>query len=173
MVKDRGFFMRTFHEFCEIKKNILNESDLDHYAQISDEALDNAYHYGRSKQGSFGYEANKGSAKFALDLMKTGETDIEMIADAIHKGWNVAAQSFVENPDQFDDRKNETAKFQKKFPDKSPEEIAQEVDALIQKKRTQRALLMKQNYDQLSEEEKEKDRVVARALLQAYQAENE
>ena len=165
--------MRTFHEFFETKKNILNENDLDHYAQISDEALDNAYHYGRSKPGTFGYEANKGSAKFALDLIKTGVTNIELISDAIHKGWNVAAQAFVKNPDQFDDRKNETAKLQEKFPDKSPEEIAQEVDALIQKKRTQRALLMKQNYAQLSEEEKEKDRVVARALLQAYQAENE
>jgi len=160
--------MRTFHEFFETKKNILNESDLDHYAQISDEALDNAYHYGRSKPGTFGYEANKGSAKFALDLIKTGVTDIELISDAIHDGWNVVAQAFVKNPDQFDDRKNETAKLQEKFPDKSPEEIAQEVDALIQKKKTQRALLMKQNYAQLSEEEKEKDRVVARALLNAY-----
>ena len=122
--------MRTFHEFFETKKNVLNENDLDHYAQISDEALDNAYHYGRSKPGTFGYKANKESARFALDLIKTGVTNIELISNAIHKGWNVAAQSFVENPDQFDDRKNETAKFQKKFPDKSPEEIAQEVDAL-------------------------------------------
>ena len=160
--------MRTFHEFFETKKNILNENDLDHYAQISDEALDNAYHYGRSKPGTFGYEANKGSAKFALDLIKTGVTNIELISDAIHDGWNVAAQAFVKNPDQFDDRKNETAKLQEKFPNKSPEEIAKEVDALIQKKKTQRALLMKQNYAQLSEEEKEKDRVVARALLDAY-----
>jgi hypothetical protein len=160
--------MLTFHEFFETKKNILNENDLDHYAQISDEALDNAYHYGRSKPGTFGYEANKGSAKFALDLIKTGVTDIELISDAIHDGWNVVAQAFVKNPDQFDDRKNETAKLQEKFPDKSPEEIAQEVDALIQKKKTQRALLMKQNYAQLSEKEKEKDRVVARALLDAY-----
>jgi hypothetical protein len=160
--------MRTFHEFFETKKNILNENDLDHYAQISDEALDNAYHYGRSKPGTFGYKANKESAKFALDLIKTDVTDIELISDAIHDGWNVVAQAFVKNPDQFDDRKNETAKLQKKFPDKSPEEIAQEVDALIQKKKTQRALLMKQNYAQLSEEEKEKDRVVAKALLNAY-----
>ena len=39
--------------------------------------------------------------------------------------------------------------------------------ALIEKKRAQRANLMKVNYAQLPEDEKEKDRVVARALLKA------
>jgi len=136
--------MRTFHEFCEIKKNVLNESDLDHYAQISDEALDNAYHYGRSKQGTFGYEANKGSAKFALDLMKKGVTDIEMIADAIHKGWASVATT-------YDDP----------------------IYAVKPEKKANRLKLADTHYSELSEEEKEKDRVVARALLQAYQAENE
>jgi hypothetical protein len=125
--------MRTFHEFCEIKKNVLNESDLDHYAQISDEALDNAYHYGRSKPGTFGYEANKGSAKFAL----------EKIADAIHKGWASVATT-------YDDP----------------------IYAVKPEKKANRLNLADTHYSQLSEEEKEKDRVVARALLQAYQAEN-
>ena len=136
--------MRTFHEFCEIKKNILNESDLDHYAQISDEALDNAYHYGRSKPGTFGYEANKGSAKFALDLMKTGETDIEMIADVYQKGW-ASVETTQDDP----------------------------IYAVKPEKKANRLNLADTHYSQLSEEEKEKDRVVARALLQAYQAENE
>ena len=76
-------------------------------------------------------------------------TDIEQISDAIHQGWNTTAQAFVQNPDQFDD----TAKLRQ----------AGKLEAKLQ----QRANLMKQNYAQLPEEEKEKDRVVARALLQA------
>jgi hypothetical protein len=55
----------------------------------------------------------------------------------------------VQAPEQFDD----TEKLRQ----------AGKLDAKIQ----QRAQLMKQNYAQLPEEEKEKDRVVARALLQA------
>jgi hypothetical protein len=76
-------------------------------------------------------------------------TDIEAISDAIHKGWNTTAQAFVQDPEQFDD----TAKLA----------AAGKLEAKLQ----QRAQLMKQNYAQLPEEEKEKDRVVARALLQA------
>mgnify|MGYP003335821898 FL=1 len=137
-------------------------------ATISDEALDNAYHYGRSTPGnSFGWQANLKSAEFAKKAIDSGIKDIEQISDAIHRGWNVTAQAFVKNPDQFDDRKIETAKRQMKEPNKSPEEIAKEVDALIEKKRAQRANLMKVNYAQLPEDEKEKDRVVARALLKA------
>lgn len=131
--------MRTFHEFFETKKNILNENDLDHYAQISDEALDNAYHYGRSKPGTFGYEANKESAKFALDLIKTGVTDIELISDAIHKGWASVATT-------YDDP----------------------IYTVKPEKKENRLKLANTHYIQLSEEEKEKDRVVARALLDAY-----
>ena len=119
-------------------------------ATISDEALDNAYHYGRSSPGNtFGWQANLKSAQFAKQMIDKGITDIEAISDAIHKGWNVTAQAFVQNPQQFDD----TAKLQ----------AAGKLEAKLQ----QRAELMKKNYSQLPEEEKEKDRVVARALLQA------
>jgi hypothetical protein len=117
--------------------------DLDHYAQISDEALDNAYHYGRSKPGSFGYEANKGSAKYALNLIQNGEDDIEKIADAIHKGWSSVATT-------YDDP----------------------VYATKPEKKVNRIKLAETPYSNLSEEEKEKDRVVARALLNAYRQEN-
>ena len=89
------------------------------------------------------------SAQFAKQMIDKGVTDIEAISDAIHKGWNVTAQAFVQNPEQFDD----TAKLQ----------AAGKLEAKLQ----QRAQLMKQNYAQLPDEEKEKDRVVARALLQA------
>ena len=119
-------------------------------ATISDEALDNAYHYGRSTPGNtFGWQANLKSAQYAKQMIDKGVTDIEAISDAIHKGWNVTAQAFVQNPQQFDD----TAKLQ----------AAGKLEAKLQ----QRAELMKKNYSQLPEEEKEKDRVVARALLQA------
>ena len=137
-------------------------------ATISDAALDAAYGYGRSTPGNtFGWQANMKSAAYAKQMIDQGVTDIEAISDAIHKGWNVTAQAFVQNPDQFDDRKNQTANLQKEFPDLSPEEIAQKVEAIIEKKRAQRDTLMKQNYAQLSDGEKEKDRVVARALLAA------
>ena len=124
-------------------------------ATISDEALDNAYHYGRSTPGnSFGWQANLKSAAYAKQMIDKGVTDIEAISDAIHKGWNVTAQAFVQNPDQFDD----TEKLRQ----------AGKLDAKLQ----QRAKLMKINYAQLDNEEQEKDRVVARALLQAIRGEH-
>ena len=73
-------------------------------ATVSDEALDNAYHYGRSTPGhSFGWQANLKSAAYAKHMIDKGVTDIEAISDAIHKGWNVTAQAFVQNPAQFSD----------------------------------------------------------------------
>ena len=119
-------------------------------ATISDEALDKAYGYGRSSPGNtFGWQANLMSAAYAKKMIDAGVTDIEKISDAIHKGWNVTAQKFVQNPDQFDD----TEKLRQ----------AGKLEAKLQ----QRAKLMKINYAQLDNEEQEKDRVVARALLQA------
>jgi GH24 family phage-related lysozyme (muramidase) len=118
-------------------------------ATISDEALDRAYHYGRSSPGNtFGWQANLKSAAFAKKIIDSGVTDIEKISDAIHRGWNVTAQAFVKDPMQFDDSKT----------------MAQEK---LQAKLAQREKLMTQKYAQLPEDEKEKDRVVARALLQA------
>ena len=123
-------------------------------AAISDTALDQAYGYGRSTPGNtFGWQANMKSAAYAKQMIDQGVTDIEAISDAIHKGWNTTAQAFVQDPKQFDD----TAKLA----------AAGKLEAKLQ----QRAQLMKQNYAQLPEEEKEKDRVVARALLQAIRGE--
>jgi hypothetical protein len=123
-------------------------------ATISDAALDDAYGYGCSTPGNtFGWQANLKSAAYAKQMIDQGVTDIEAISDAIHKGWNTTAQAFVQNPEQFDD----TAKLA----------AAGRLEAKLQ----QRAQLMKQNYAQLPEEEKEKDRVVARALLQAIRGE--
>ena len=118
-------------------------------ATISDAALDTVYHYGRSQPGNtFGWQANLKSAAFAKQIIDAGVADIEKISDAIHKGWNVTAQAFVKNPMMFDDSKI-----------MAPEKL--------QAKIAQRQKLMTQQYAQLPEEEKEKDRVVARAMLQA------
>jgi len=125
-------------------------------ATISDTALDQSYGYGRSTPGNtFGWQANLKSAAYAKQMIDQGVTDIEAISDAIHKGWNTTAQAFVQDPEQFDD----TAKLA----------AAGKLEAKLQ----QRAQLMKQNYSQLPEEEKEKDRVVARALLQAIRGEQQ
>jgi hypothetical protein len=115
-----------------------------------------SYGYGRSTPGNtFGWQANLKSAAYAKQMIDQGVTDIEAISDAIHKGWNTTAQAFVQNPEQFDD----TAKLA----------AAGKLEAKLQ----QRAQLMKQNYGQLPEDEKEKDRVVARALLQAIRGEQQ
>lgn len=119
-------------------------------AMISDEALDRAYGYGRSQPGNtFGWQANLKSAAYAKKMIDSGVTDIEAISDAIHKGWNVTAQAFVQNPDQFADTEKLRAAGK------------------LEAKLDQRAKLMRQDYAQLADEEKEKDRVVARALLQS------
>lgn len=133
--------------------DIINESaslGIDQLAAISDKALDDAYHYGRSSPGNtFGWQANLKSAEFAKKAIESGVTDIEQIADAIHKGWNITAKAFVQNPDQFDDTEKLKAAGK------------------LEAKLAQREKLMNIPYAQLSDEEQEKDRVVARALLSA------
>jgi hypothetical protein len=135
--------------------DLLNEStnlSIEQLATISDKALDDAYHYGRSTPGNtFGWQANLKSAEFAKKAIESGVTDIEQIADAIHKGWNVTARAFVQNPEQFDDTEKLRAAGK------------------LEAKLAQREKLMNINYAQLPDEEQEKDRVVARALLQAMQ----
>jgi hypothetical protein len=133
--------------------DIINESaglSIDQLATISDKALDDAYHYGRSTpSNTFGWQANLKSAEFAKKVIDSGITDIEAIADAIHKGWNVTAKAFVSNPDQFDDTEKLKA------------------SGKLEAKLAQREKLMNIDYTQLPDEEQEKDRVVARALLSA------
>ena len=134
----------------EAEKGANQQLSIQQLATISDEALDNAYHYGRSSPGNtFGWQANLKSAAYAKQVIDNGVTDIEAISDAIHKGWNVTAKAFVQNPDQFDDTEKLKA--------------AGKLEAKLQ----QRAKLMNIGYNQLPDDEQEKDRVVARALLQA------
>ena len=112
-------------------------------AKITDKALDDAYHYGISTPGnSFGWLANIESVKAAKRLINQGETDIEKISYAIHDGWNITAKA------------DGAGKLILDTP--TPEE-----------KKSKRMVLANKTYDQLPEDEKEKDRVVARALLNA------
>ena len=129
--------MRMFINLVESAQSV------EQLAHISDAALDDAYHYGRSTPGAnFGWLANIESAKAAKRLIDAGETDIEKISDAIHDGWNITAIADYKGQLQLDSP--------------TPDE-----------KKAKRAKLAQQSYSQLPEEEKEKDRVVARALLKA------
>jgi len=160
--KHQEWILKTFIPW--VQKTIGQQSVAEGMAQlsvqqlatVSDQALDNAYHYGRSTPGNtFGWQANLKSAEFAKRMIDAGETDIEKISDAIHQGWNVTARAFVKNPDQFDDTEKLRA--------------AGKLDAKLQ----QREKLMNVGYGQLPDDEQEKDRVVARALLQAIKGDQD
>lgn len=141
---------------CEKIKESADQLNVQQLATISDEALDKAYGYGRSSPGNtFGWQANLKSAAYAKQMIDKGVTDIEAISDAIHKGWNVTAKAFVQNPGQFDDTEKLKA--------------AGKLEAKLQ----QREKLMNIEYGQLPDDEKEKDRVVARALLQALKGQQD
>ena len=143
----------SFKEFVENRnfmENMESNLNIQQLATISDKALDDAYKYGRSTPGNtFGWQANLKSAEFAKKIIDSGVVDIEKIGEAIHDGWNVTAKAFVQNPDQFDD----TEKLR----------LAGKLEAKL----AQREKLMNTGYMQLPDDEKEKDRVVARALLAA------
>ena len=122
----------------------LNESfTVNQLATITDKALDNAYHYGISTPGNnFGWLANIESVKAAKKLIDSGERDIETISYAIHDGWNIIAKADSNGELTLDKP--------------TPED-----------KKQKRLALSKKSYDELSEEDKEKDRVIARVLLKS------
>jgi len=122
----------------------LSESiSIEELATISDKALHDRYHFPLSTPGkSFGWLANLESAKAALRVINQGFTDIDVIADAIHDGWNITAMADYNGELDLDTP--------------TPDE-----------KKLKRYKLAQQSYAQLPEDEKEKDRVVARALLKA------
>ena len=139
---------RFFRKYIDIINESTNLS-IEQLAMISDKALDDARKYGRSTpSNTFGWQANLKSAEFAKKVIDAGETDIEKISDAIHKGWWSVAQKFVDNPDQFDDTKKlrDEGKLDKK--------MQQRIDQMVP-------------YNQLTDDQKKIDRIVARALLQA------
>ena len=110
-------------------------------ANVSDVALDSAYGYGLSTdKNSFGYKANKLSATYALYEFFYGVSpdidEVEAIASAVHDGWSFAAYHIND-----------------------PRYLTQP------HKKVNRIMLADTPYANLSEEEKEKDRVVARAII--------
>jgi len=122
----------------------LSESiSIEELATISDKALHDRYHYGRSTPGkNFGWLANLESAKAALRVINQGVTNIDLIADAIHDGWNITAMADYNGELDLDTP--------------TPDE-----------KKLKRYALAQKSYAELDDDEQEKDRVVARALLKA------
>ena len=111
-------------------------------AKVSDAALDNVYGYGLSTDvNSFGFKANKLSATYALHEFFYGSSqdidDVEAIASAVHDGWSFAAYHVHD-----------------------PRYLTQP------HKKVNRIMLADTPYSNLSEEEKEKDRVIARAIIE-------
>lgn len=117
-----------------------------------DAALDAAYNYGRGTPGNtFGWQATLSSVDAGSAVIKAGVRDVEKVASAVHDGWNATAKRFVSNPNQFSDTETLRQKGT--------------LDAKI----ASRKALMQQTYAMLPEDEKEKDRVVARTLLKMIQ----
>ena len=136
--------LKTFEGFVNENSSLTVEQ----IADISDKALDDAYHYGRSAQGqNFCWLANIESAKAAKKLIDSGETDIEKISYAIHDGWNITAMADYNNQLQLD-------------------------TPTPQEKKEKRKNLASKTYTELPEDEKEKDRVVARVVLNALKPSN-
>lgn len=130
-------------KLLEVEVSNLKPTLIDYITQISDEALDSVYGYGLSTDvKSFGYQANRLSAIYALhEFFNSDENDIdfvESIASAIHDGWSYAAYHI--NDSRY---------------------LAQP------QKKVNRTMLADTPYSNLSEQEKEKDRVVSRAIIDA------
>ena len=133
----------------ELSEGAGQQLSVQQLAAISDTALDSAYGYGRSSPGNtFGWQANLASAAYAKQMIDRGETDVEAISDAVHKGWWSVAQKFVDNPDQFSDTEKLRAngKFDKKMADRKAQMVP---------------------FNQLTKDQQDIDTVVARAMLQA------
>ena len=137
----------------ELSEGAGQQLSVQQLAAISDAALDSAYGYGRSTPGNtFGWQANLASAAYAKQMIDRGETDVEAISDAVHKGWWSVAQKFVDNPDQFSDTEKLRAngKFDKKMADRKAQMVP---------------------FNQLTKDQQDIDTVVARAMLQAITGE--
>ena len=119
----------------------LKQEIIDLATKVSDEALDKEYGYGLSTDTqSFGYKANKLSATYALHEFFNGESNdidcVESIANAVHDGWSYAAY-------HIEDSRYLTQPY----------------------KKVNRLILADTSYADLPEEEKEKDRVIARSII--------
>ena len=128
-------------ELLQVDASNIRPKLIDMATQVSDKALDDVYGYGLSTDvESFGYKANRLSAIYALHQFFNEDVydidDIESIASAIHDGWSYAAY-------HIDD-----------------------IKYVVQPhKKAARLALANTPYTELSKEEKDKDRVIARAVI--------
>ena len=110
-------------------------------ARLSDEALDFEYGYGLSTNPeSFGYKANANSSMFALAYIIENLdhlNDLEAFSSAVHDGWSYTVYHFEDSAYETNPSKKES-----------------------------RLALANQTYAELSNQEQEKDRVIARVVLQ-------
>ncbi len=119
-------------------------------ARIAERALDRRYGYGVSVYDKgFGWRASVASVGEVMALVERGVTDIERLSDAAHRGWARTARLFADNPTSF------------------PESEDLRKRGELEKKVAQRKKLAAQSYASLPDAEKEKDRVLARAVLDA------
>jgi len=128
-------------ELLQVNTGAIKEELILKAANLSDIALDNVYGYGLSNDiNSFGYKANKLSATYGLHEFFYGEglgiNDIESVASAVHDGWSFC--TYYEN---------------------DPKYLTQP------HKKTNRLILADTPYSKLPEAEKEKDRVIAKAII--------
>ena len=128
-------------ELLQVNVGAIKQELIEKATMLSDIALDNAYGYGLSTDtNSFGYKANKLSATYGLHEFFYGEglgiNDIEAVACAVHDGWSYAAYHV-----------------------KDPRYLTQP------HKKTNRVTLADTPYSKLPESEKEKDRVIAIAII--------
>ena len=128
-------------ELLQVNTSAIKEELIEKAAKLSDIALDKAYGYGLSNDiTSFGYKANKLSATYGLHEFFYGEglgiNDIEAVACAVHDGWSHAAYHVND-----------------------PKYLTQP------HKKINRLILADTPYSKLNESEKEKDRVIARSII--------
>ena len=77
------------------KETIIEPEHKKHADKISKDVeshLDQEYHYGMSKPGSFGEKATKSSVAYTLKAIDSGERDIEKLAAEAHRGWAKAVE---------------------------------------------------------------------------------
>ena len=104
--------MDDYTSIAHLKEEVeLDEKDDSPYEKASDTALDKKYGYGTSydktPKNSFGRAANRSSAAAALKtLRKNKNTDLEIGADAVHKGW---AKTAMTSNDQTPEKKEKRA----------------------------------------------------------------
>ncbi len=99
--------------------------------------------------GNFAWFAHVHSAEYGKRILDSGERDVEVISEFIHNGWSVSARYWIDNHEKFS----------------CSSEMSE--DEILEKKEL-RNILSKTRYSDLSEEQKEKDRILARAYLSFY-----